>query len=227
MTQNQPLTSTTPFDVAIERLRARLRAPLPGLETFMQMAPQNPHHRRVDVARQNGCREGSVLLLLYPLRAEPFVVLTERSASLRNHAGQISLPGGRIEPGETPEQGALREAWEELGIVAEAVDVLGRLSQFYIPPSNFCLTPVVAATHRRPDFVPHDAEVAAFLEVPMVHFVGPDNRHHETRLIAGEPRRAPYYAFDGHKIWGATAMILTEMAVVWEESQRDPAPTHD
>ncbi|MGH2544017.1 MAG: NUDIX hydrolase [Ardenticatenaceae bacterium] len=208
--------ATVEFEVQVERLRERLKGPLPGREVYMRMAPENPLHRIVEVARTNGCREGAVLLLLYPLNGEPHIVLTLRGAALRNHAGQISLPGGRLDPGETVVQGAIREAWEELGIVPEALDVLGCLSELYIPPSDYCLTPVIAATHNRPDFQPHDVEVAELIEAPLRLFTDPSNRYEETRFVAGQERRAPYYQAGPHKVWGATAMILAEMAAAWE-----------
>nr|MBA3534623.1 CoA pyrophosphatase [Ardenticatenales bacterium] len=156
-------------------------------------------------------------LLLYPLEAEPHTVLTVRSAALRTHAGQISLPGGRIDPGEDAIQCAVREAWEELGIIPEELDILGVLSELYIPPSNYCLTPVVAATHRRPDFRPHTDEVADLLEVPVALFTDPQNWLMENRMIEGVARRIPYFEVGAHKVWGATAMILAEAMAIWRE----------
>ncbi|MDQ4075354.1 MAG: CoA pyrophosphatase [Chloroflexota bacterium] len=209
------------FEQTIQRLRHRLTQPLPGREVYMRMAPENPMHRIVEVARESGCREGAVLLLLYLLDGEIHTVLTRRSDSLSNHAGQISLPGGRLDPGESVTEAAVREAWEELGVVPEELDILGHLSELYIPPSNYCLTPVIAATHRRPDFEPHDAEVAELIETPVRRFTDPANRHEETRFIAGKQRSAPYYRIGPHKVWGATAMILTEMAALWNELMND------
>ncbi len=211
------------FEAVIAWLRQRLREPLPGREVFMQMAPENPMHLIVEAARANGCREGAVLLLVYLLRGQMHTVLTLRAAGLRNHAGQISLPGGRVDPGEDMVQCAIREAWEELGIVPAELDILGRLSELYIPPSNFCLVPIVAVTHRRPDFQPHDVEVAELIETPLALFAEPASRQEETRLIAGVERRAPYYLVGSHKVWGATAMILAEMAALWASHDGESA----
>ena len=204
---------------SVARLRERLQAPLPGLETFMEMAPENPRHRRVTEARAAGCREGAVLVVLYPVEEQVHLVLTVRAAHLSNHAGQISLPGGRVEPGEQPVEAALREAWEEIGIPVDELVVLGSLSPLYIPPSNYCLTPIVAALGHQPVFEPHDGEVAAVLEVPVRHFTERGNRLQETHMVEGTPRRVPYYPFGEQKIWGATAMILTEFGVVWEQAE--------
>ncbi|MCB9126919.1 MAG: CoA pyrophosphatase [Ardenticatenales bacterium] len=180
------------------------------------MAPQNPGHRVVAEARSRGCREGAVLLLLYPRNDVPYVVLTERTAHLRSHAGQISLPGGRIDAGESAVEAALREAWEELRVPAAALTVLGRLSELYIPPSNYCLQPIVAVAEARPDFHPQPNEVALVIETPLEVLLDPANHHEELRFLAGEERRIPYFWFDPHKIWGATAMILNEFLAVWE-----------
>lgn len=211
------MISVKDFEQSVTYLQGRLAQPLPGRDAYMLMAPQNPGHRVVAVARAAGCREGGVLALLYPVEGQTHLALTLRSESLRTHAGQISLPGGRMEPGEDATQAALREAWEELGIVSEELDILGNLSELYIPPSNYCLTPVVAATRHRPDFRPHDAEVAALIEVPMDLLSNPETIHEEMRHIAGEERRVPYFLVGTHKVWGATAMILAELVVLWRE----------
>jgi 8-oxo-dGTP pyrophosphatase MutT (NUDIX family) len=208
---------TIGFETSIQRLRERLNGGLPGREAYMRMAPQNRGHRPVEEARQLGCREGGVLMLLYPHEGETYTVLTVRSDNLRTHAGQVSLPGGRLDPGEDAAQAAVREAWEELGIVPEALDILGYLSPLYIPPSNFCLTPVVAATHRRPVFQPHDAEVAQLIEAPVQRFLDPQYRFVEVWQIEGEARRVPYFMLGSHKVWGATAMILSEFGLLWEQ----------
>ncbi|MGB0383691.1 MAG: NUDIX hydrolase [Ardenticatenaceae bacterium] len=205
------------FQTRINQLGERLTKPLPGMEKFLEMAPENRRRKTVAEARARGCREGSVLLLLYPIEGVTHTVLTVRSASLRTHAGQISLPGGRIDPGEEAVEAALREAWEELDIMADQLEVLGSLSELYIPPSNYCLVPIVAATSRRPDFRPNEREVAQLLELPIDYFIGPTNRRVETWTIQGQPLRIPFFQYRSHKIWGATAMILTEMAALWEE----------
>ena len=205
------------FELQIKQLRQRLTKPLPGLEKFIDMAPENRQRPSIAEARARGCREGSVLLLLYPIDGVAHTVLTVRSAALRTHAGQISLPGGRIDPGEEAIEAALREAWEELGVVREELEVIGALSEIYIPPSNFCIQPIVAVTPRRPTFEPQEAEVAELLEIPISYFVGPTNRHAEIWHLLGQPRRIPFFLYRQHKIWGATGMVMTEMAALWEE----------
>lgn len=204
------------FYARIFKLRQRFSEPLPGLEQFIDMAPGLRRRINIDDALAAGCRKGAALLLLYPIDGIAYTALTVRSASLRSHAGQISLPGGRLDPGETVYEAALREAWEELAIISADVELLGALSPMYIPPSNSCLTAIVGVTSRRPDFRPYKGEVAELLEIPMDHFVGATNRRLETWTIAGEARQIPFFQFGSHKIWGATGMILAEMAYLWE-----------
>ncbi len=205
------------FQLNIKNLQERFKQPLPGLERFIEMAPENRERQPVEQARKKGCREGSVLLLLYPINGIAHTVLTVRSASLRTHAGQISLPGGRIDSGESATEAALREAWEELDIQREELEVIGPLSELYIPPSHFCLQPIVAYSNHRPNFQAQEAEVAALLEIPIRFFAGPSNRRVEYWEFGSEKRRIPFFLYKQHKIWGATGMIMSEMIAIWEE----------
>ncbi len=203
------------FGRFVERLAERLRQPLPGLKATLHMAP----HIRRDLALLNvegkACREGAVLVLIFPLDGVPATVLTVRRDDLSAHAGQVSFPGGRREPNETFLEAALREAHEEVGLpITEDLRVLGRLTPIYVPPSNFCVYPFVAVLPRRPHFTPHEAEVKAILEVPLAHFLDPRVRHEEQRIIEGRPVWVPFYAVGEHKVWGGTAMMLTELALL-------------
>lgn len=208
----------------ITQLRRRLGHPLPGWEGMMDIAPSARPFIDADAARARGSREGGALLLVYPWRGAPHTVLTLRSVGLRDHAGQISLPGGRIEAGESPADAALREAWEELAVPPAGLDVLGALTPVYIPPSHFLVHPIVAARRTRPDFRPQATEVAEAIEVPIERFLDDACRRVETWDIRGERRRVPFFDLGRHKVWGATAMILREFAIVWREALRaDPA----
>lgn len=206
-----------PFETAVARLRTRLNQPLPGLAKCMEMAPQNPSHMNVARAREKGCREGAVLILLYPHANTTYTVLTVRNANLRSHAGQISLPGGRLDAGETAATAAVRELEEELAVPAASVEVIGALTEVYIPPSNYCLAPIVAISSTRPDFRASEAEVDIILEIPADFFIDPDNRQVELWQIENEERRIPFFLFSEHKIWGATAIVMSEFSALWEE----------
>lgn len=194
----------------VARLRQALQGSLPGLPTQMQMSPRpRPGTERILDPGLN-CRRAGVLLLLYPCQDELCMVLTRRTDWLGNHRGQISLPGGSLEPGETTQEAALREAHEELAVEPSSLEILGQLSPLYIPPSGFCIYPTVAFASPRPDFVPEEAEVAEVIEVPLAHLVDPLTRCLESWELHGQQVEVPFYRIGTHKVWGATAMVLCE-----------------
>jgi len=136
------------------------------------------------------------------------VMLTQRTAHLNDHAGQISFPGGRVEEDDADRiQTALRETEEETGLAREAVEVIGRLPDFDIP-SGFRVTPIVGWIEPPVDFNPDPFEVAEVFEVPLHHFLDPAN--HERRSDDINGRRRNYYAmpYQNRLIWGATAGML-------------------
>ena len=139
----------------------------------------------------------------------------------------MSLPGGSLDAGEGVADCALREGREELGIPADRVEVLGQLTPLHIGPTNFCLSPVVAALAQRPAFEPHAPEVAEVIELPLDALLDPSNRSVETWRMRGVDRRVPFYAVGNHKIWGATAMVLGELAAIWRDVRATGAGTRD
>jgi 8-oxo-dGTP pyrophosphatase MutT (NUDIX family) len=156
-------------------------------------------------------RQGGVMIILYNILDQTHLVLTRRRDDLNSHAGQISFPGGRREEGETIQTTAFREAYEEIGIAPEELALLGRLSHLYIPPSDYEVHPFVAwHKNGRPTFTPQETEVAEILEVPLSHLLDPTTRQQETWQIRGYELEVPYYLVSGHKVWGATAMMLSE-----------------
>jgi 8-oxo-dGTP pyrophosphatase MutT (NUDIX family) len=166
-------------------------------------------------------RRAAVLVLLYP-RADgelgfPLIV---RGRNLSFHAGQIGLPGGALEDGESAAHAALRETAEEIGADPVSVDILGALSELHIPVSGYSLACFVGFAPARPDFAPQPGEVERILEAPLAAILDPGSRACETRLLQGERSRVPYFAICGEKVWGATAMILAELAAVLAEPAR-------
>jgi len=140
-------------------------------------------------------------------------VLTVRADSVR-HGGQVSLPGGVAEPGETYEQAALREALEEVALDPDKVRVLGALTSLDIPVSGFRLHPIVGVSDQRPHLAPADGEVARILEVSVADLADPARHAPITFTRDGREIVAPAFHVGGVHIWGATAMVLAEFLVM-------------
>jgi len=164
------------------------------------------------------CRRAGVLVLFYPCDGDLGLVLTRRTDAVDNHRGQISFPGGSMDPGEDAVLAAFREAWEELAVDPATLEVLGELSPLYIPPSGFCIYPVVAYAAERPVFVPNPGEVAEVLEVSLAHLFDPGTRDEEIWPIRGADVCVPFYRVGHHKVWGATAMVLCELLTLIQEA---------
>jgi 8-oxo-dGTP pyrophosphatase MutT (NUDIX family) len=162
-------------------------------------------------------RPAAVLLLLYPHEGRWHVPLTLRPEHLPEHGGQVSLPGGAVDAGETSREAALREFHEELGGTDEPIRLLGPLSAIYVHASNFRIEPWVGAAERRPALTPNPDEVAELFEIPVAHLVDPANFGHHVREHQGERYEAPHFLWPPHRIWGATCMILGEFVSVLEE----------
>ncbi|HWW83607.1 MAG TPA: CoA pyrophosphatase [Vicinamibacterales bacterium] len=197
------------FDETISRLREGLRLDLPGPVAQSRLAPMPPRKwpPGFDVA---ALRHAAGLLLLFPVEGLARIVLTVRADTLDRHRGQVSLPGGAIEPDETVEQAALREAHEEVGLNIDDVHVLGRLTPLDIAVSGFRLHPIVANVDAHPKLVASDGEVARILEVDVDDLL--DRRHLVVTTMSrdGVDFRVPAFRVAGTEIWGATAMVLAE-----------------
>lgn len=199
-----------PLRVIEDVLRARLAGTLPGFEAQVRFAP-NPARAGWKAGHfPPDARLAAALILLYPHGTSAAVPLTVRASGLARHAGQISLPGGATDPGETLAQAALREASEEIGVDPSCVRVLGELTPVHVLVSGFTLHPVVGITDERPDFRAAPGEVQEILEVSL------DDLRDASRIRQGSIVREgiaieyPYFDLLGHQVWGATAMVLGE-----------------
>ena len=213
------------FDDAIARLAA-LPDPLPPpLEVLMPVVldglerrPAGTSPARTSPAELPG-RRAAVLVLVYPdVAGDARVVLIERpTADGRHHSGEVSFPGGKAEPEDVDDRAtAMREATEEVGLdpVAAGVRVVGLLDRFWIPVSDFAVTPVLAVAERRPTLVAAPAEVASIVEPSLARFLPDAPIAMVDRTIGGSPLRYGHYEVDGLSVWGATARVLSQLGAV-------------
>ena len=191
-------------------LRTRLAGTLPGVEAQLRFVP-NPTRSGWRAGHfPPEARAAAALLLLYPTEHGVAVPLTVRASGLTRHAGQISLPGGATDEGETLAQAALREASEEIGINPASVRVLGELTPVHVIVSGFTLHPVVGVADARPDFQAAPEEVEEILEVSLDDLKDASRIRVGTRIREGVAVEYPYFDLLGHQVWGATAMVLGE-----------------
>jgi 8-oxo-dGTP pyrophosphatase MutT (NUDIX family) len=212
------------FQELIEFLTSRLQQPLPGPNVHRRFAPR-PHHQgwRPD-DRPAGARHAAALLLLYPAANGAAFPLTVRRTDLPVHPGQVSLPGGRINPDESAHAAALRESEEEIGVDASAVTVLGALSSLWVIVSNHVVQPFVGISMTRPDFRPSPSEVAALVEMPLADLHDLRRLKWEQRTRDGVLVDVPFFDLDGYQVWGATAMILGEFGALFDPDFAPGAP---
>jgi 8-oxo-dGTP pyrophosphatase MutT (NUDIX family) len=190
-------------------------APRPGRSAQERMIP---HPRRGDIPPpppDKPLREAGALILLYPDPKELSFVLTRRTETVGMHKGQVSLPGGAREGAERLDETAKREASEELGIGADRIEILGApLTPLYIPVSDFWVTPFVGYWSYEPLFTPEPDEVIELISTPLDCLLDDSAIEQEIWEIRGERVSVPFFLIQGHKVWGATAMMLSEFAAM-------------
>lgn len=213
------MIDTVSFSEFTESLARRLAQPLPGLEAHRRMASAS----RLRLLHQPNerTRKSAVLILFYPFLGEIHLPLILRPAYEGIHGGQVAFPGGRMErTDESLVRTALREAQEEIGIRVSDVTVLGQLTELFIPPSNFMVLPVVGCMNCQPDFYPDPREVDAVVEVSLAELTDDQVRTSRLLDVRGVAVEAPGFQIQNHYVWGATAMMVSELLEVMGTVER-------
>jgi len=198
-----------------EIIRQKLSQPLPGLSSHLKLAPPERAKEIAGyLANQQNAKQSAVMILLFNKNNRTKVILIRRSFYVGIHAGQIAFPGGRYEETDPSiEFTALREIEEEIGIGADKIEVLGRLSDIYVPPSNFLISVFVGFLNEKPLYIADQREVAEVIEIDMADFFAENVIQQKEFVVpstAGSVNAA-YYNVGNVELWGASAMVMTEL----------------
>ena len=202
------------FQDLLHLIYIRLKEPLPGKKAHFKLAPYRKTTQDIDYTKYNP-KLASTLLLLYEKQQEIKFVLIQRPDYSGTHGGQISFPGGKNEPGENLKETAIRETFEEIGISKDDITVLGELTEVFVPPSNFLISPFIAYLDAAPQFKADKKEVKKIIEVNLSELYKKDLIL-EKEMIVGKNTgnamkiKVPYMDLHNHTVWGATGVILSE-----------------
>lgn len=199
------------FHIAISKIK---NLELPGQDSQFKMSP--PYRQELIESQKEkikDARKAAVMALFYPNdEGETMLVLILRKTYKGVHSAQVGFPGGKLELNETLEQAAARETYEEVGVEVNLLNIIKPLTPIYIPPSNFYVHPFIGIVKRTPNFIKQDDEVEAIIEVKLSHFLGESII--TTKSVATTYNinvSVPAYKLNGHIVWGATAMMLSEV----------------
>lgn len=203
------------FQELLNNFYIELGKKLPGEESHLKMAPYKRASANTILNSETTPRIASTLLLLHEKKTEINFTLIKRPNYDGTHGGQISFPGGKLEKNETIKEAAIRETEEEIGILKQDINILGELTQVYIPPSNFLITPFIGFIDSTPIYQPDSREVEKIIDVSLSQLL--DERLVKTKKIAmskhGKNKLyidAPYFELENQVVWGATALVLSE-----------------
>lgn len=207
----------------IQALRKRLQEPLPGEAAHNLMASSTRTNLKLRPKPDSQTKESAVLILFYQDKDQIKLPLILRPVYAGVHSGQIGLPGGRREKADADfYETALREAQEEIGINPAEVTVVGHLSDLFVFASNHMVHPVVGYMEHKPAFLVDPREVDQLIEVPLSTLLDTSSRGITNFVVAGNIEiSAPYFGVDGHTVWGATAMMLSELLSIINELEED------
>lgn len=188
--------------------------PLPGKEAQFEMAPMEriKELRETDIDTLNP-RQAAVMALFYEKDNETYIILILRKTYKGVHSNQVGFPGGKVEPEDKNLlETAMRETFEEVGVPREDIISIKKLTNIYIPPSNFWVQSFIGYVIKKPDFIPQDDEVEALIEVPLLELLDSNSvgTHRITTSYAVD-LEVPMFRLQDHVVWGATAMMLSEI----------------
>lgn len=200
-------------------LKDALQKELPGENAHKRMLPPGRRLKSHD-HELSSVKLSSVLVLIFPMNGKLYTCLTKRPSTMKFHAGQISFPGGKVEKEDaSAEMAALREAREEVGIEPSAIEILGKLSDFYLEISQFSIQPFLAWVDQKPEFSLNYHEVEELILFPISDFVENENiLETELQTLTGL-LKINYFPHEGRIVWGATAMILSELIEILKRDQ--------
>ena len=199
-----------------QKLQIRLINNLPGKDEQWRMRVTSDKSYNFDNTEEDAI-QSAVLILLYEENGVICFTLTERTQTVEHHRGQISLPGGAREADEKLSSTAIRETQEEIGIYADDVDIIGALSPLFVPVTGFIINPFVGIINAIFEPQPAPEEVETVISVHVNELLNDDNELQEKRNLRGYDMNIPYFLLSGHKVWGATAMILSEFKTILKE----------
>lgn len=202
-----------------KKLEMRLRQPLPGLNVQKEMSAFSRGKTGIDFNFGGDPKESSVLIVLFESEGEFFFPLIQRPLYTGVHSGQIGLPGGKVEEHDIDRIGtALRETEEEIGVKADDVRVLGKMTELYVQASHYNVMPVIGYLPYRPDYIPDPEEVSRVIDGKASDLISSEKRKVKELLIRDKYKiMAPYFDIKNEIVWGATAMILSEFSAILKE----------
>lgn len=216
--KNRDTFKSSFMDQFIRKLEERLSQPLPGISAQNLMKPKLPDGQPVTFRNKESPKPGAVLVLFYPGEDSFYFPLIQRPSYEGVHSGQIALPGGKKETYDRDLfDTALRETEEEIGVDKTKIEVIGSLTSFYVAASNYQVLPVIGYIREKPVFVPDHIEVEEVLQAPVNTLTKREFRKEKQIDVRGYPLIAPYFALRDKVVWGATAMMLSELSRILEE----------
>ena len=207
----------------IKKLQQKLAGELPGIKSWERMAVKSQEGENIDSEslqkysnwlskeKMDSMKKAAVLIAFFKKDDDWFLPLIKRPMHEKNHPGQIALPGGAMEPNERLETTALREAFEEVGIIPEKVKIIGKLTPLPVPVSKYLIYPFVGIIEKEPKWIINDDEVEELLLLKFKELIKADNGYSENWELRGNEVNVPIFKIRKKTIWGATDTVLCEL----------------